>query len=106
MADSLDIDNLISIFSYLHGGMILRCAAVCKKWKKAVESNRLWVIIMGRELEDLPHYSKIKNIKINKEIAKKWLSDFHQPLKQIYLEKRRKEKIPNKMKVFTSRKNK
>lgn len=100
----LPIDILANIFTYLHGGMILRCSSVCKKWKIASEVDWLWVIKMGDELEDIKQYTKEINIFINKEIAKQWIHEYKKPLIRIYVKRRRIQGVSPNLKIFPIKK--
>lgn len=93
-------DILAFIFTWLHGGVILRCSIVCKEWKSATEVDWLWLVKMTDELKNIPYFSKGKNIKINKEIAKKWSEQEKKLLKAIYVDRRRSEYIPIRLRVF------
>jgi hypothetical protein len=85
-------DDLVLIFTYLHGGMILRCGAVCKKWKEASEMDWLWLMRMSIELTYLPQYSSKVNKELNMGIAKIWRDTYGSPLKNIYVQERRRDR--------------
>jgi hypothetical protein len=96
----LPLDILVIIFSYLHGGVILRCGAVCKFWKVASDADALWIERMGRELMDSRKLTPSQNLKMNMEVAKKWREDHQMTPKELYLKGRRKENIPHTLRVF------
>lgn len=98
--DILVDDILLLIFSYLHGGVILRCGAVCKTWKLVCDDGYLWLKILGVELSFEPGLNFTDNVEVNKELVRQWSTEKNTSPKQIYLLTRRKEKINNKFRVF------
>jgi hypothetical protein len=103
MNDKLPTEILIELFSYLHGGMVLRCGAVCKSWKEAADDDYLWIIILGREFEKDKRLSLDVNITMDRKVAQKWREMYNMPLKLVYLTMRRQQKKdPAVSRIFPS----
>lgn len=89
---NLPVDILVLIFARIHGGQVLRCGAVCKRWREAADMDWLWAIILSRELEYGLKCSIKQNIITNKEVALLWRKKYQKSLKTIYVEDHRKIK--------------
>lgn len=96
--NGLSDECILHILSYLHGGVVLRCSIVCKRWYRISRDNWLWITIFAKEFSDHPKYSKLANQHINHNIAVTWNKSMKKPLIKIYVEMRRREKI--KKRVF------
>jgi hypothetical protein len=93
----LTLDVLIEIFSYLHGGMILRCGAVCQNWKEACDDDYLWLMILGTEYEFAEGLNFEENVKLNKKFARKWRKKNGTSAKHMYVTKRRADFYQKKL---------
>ena len=101
----LNPDILSKVFSYLDGGSILRCSAVCKLWSRVVNDNILWRHKMAEEMGGDMNKNIQKIISMeNQEIEKyRYLDPKHKTMptsefkkglvKRLYLKKRRKDFI-------------
>jgi len=90
----MDLNSFIRICHYLPTGMILRCGSVCKKWKNLGDSDDLWIMILGLELREEVGLSKVRNIKLNRQIAVIWKEEFIEKhkgntVKEVYMKLRR-----------------
>jgi hypothetical protein len=101
----LSEDTLIRILSYLHGGMILRCAAVCKFWNNVCDRDYLWLVKLCLEINFDKRFNFIQNIKLNKKIVQKWRKQKNQGAKKFYLTTRRNQRQPESKRIFPKQKN-
>lgn len=98
--ENIPAEILAEILSYLHGGMILRCTIICKKWNEICGDDYIWLSVLGKELNYVKKLKKNKNFEINKEIAREWRDEHKESAKSIYIRNRRKNNIPTSQRVF------
>jgi hypothetical protein len=98
--ENIPADIFAEIMTYLHGGMILRCTAVCKNWNYLCSNDYIWLVVLGKELNFEKKIRPDLNFKINKEIARRWRKLHDESAKSIYLRSRQRERIPKNLRIF------
>lgn len=95
--DNLTDDIFLCIFSYLRGGMILRCGVVCKRWYFITNTDIVWGIILSSILHNGIYFISRE---YNRKIIQIWKNKKPGSLKKIYIDYRRKQNIKSNMRVF------
>jgi hypothetical protein len=83
--------GLIHVCKRLPVGMLLRMMTVCKKWRKIIRRDEIWLLVLAREAKPLPGLSRQESISVNYKIYSVKVKNERRSARKIYMKNRRLE---------------